>query len=248
MLLMEQIQMIQTQNNNLLQLGMEQLQKISILVINILLRIPKREQDQNLIRQNNRLSILNKGEKTLLHGLQESFPMTTRLDIGNQFIYNVKTPTNNNQATNKEYVDGKLTKKANLGLVQNVMRQVTYKADKLDLDNYLQRDGSLDMTGNLQMNTSKIKGLPLTTPQSGDEATSKDYVLTSINDVPNVYLDRAGSLKMTGDLDMDNNRIKNLNDERQTGTDAINKNYVFFYSVVRKSHIKPSHKNKISLI
>ena len=84
------------------------------------------------------------------------------------------------------------------------------------------------MTGNLQMNTSKIKGLPLTTPQSGDEATSKDYVLTSINDVPNVYLDRAGSLKMTGDLDMDNNRIKNVNDEPQTGTDAINKNYVFF--------------------
>ena len=51
MLLMEQIQMMQTLNNNLIQLGMEQLQKISILVIKILLRIPKREQDQNLVRQ-----------------------------------------------------------------------------------------------------------------------------------------------------------------------------------------------------
>lgn len=51
MLLMEQIQMMQTQNNNLIQLGMEQLQKISILVINILLRIQKREQDQNLVPQ-----------------------------------------------------------------------------------------------------------------------------------------------------------------------------------------------------
>lgn len=83
--------------------------------------------------------------------------MKTHLDIGNQFICNVKTPTNNDQATNKEYVDGKLIKKANLGLVQNVMRQVIYRADKLDLDNYLKRDGRLNVTVNLQMNTSKIK-------------------------------------------------------------------------------------------
>lgn len=103
------------------------------------------------------MSILKEGEKTLLHGLQESFPMKTHLFIGNQFVCNVKTPTNNDQATNKEYVDGKLIKKANLGLVQNVMRQVIYKADKLDLDNYLKTDGRLNVTVNLQMNTSKIK-------------------------------------------------------------------------------------------
>ena len=44
------------------------------------------------------------------------------------------------------------------------------------------------MTGNLQMNNSRIKGLPTTTPQSSDEATSTDYVLTLINDLPNVHL------------------------------------------------------------
>ena len=120
------------------------------------------------------------------------------------------------------------------------MRQVLYKADKRDLDSYLKRDGSLNMTGNLKINNYRIKGLPTTTPQTGDKATSNDYVLTLINDLPNVYLDRAGSLKMTGDLNMDNNRIKNLNDEPQSGTDAINKNQLD--SVVRKSHIKPSHK------
>ena len=92
------------------------------------------------------------------------------------------------------------------------------------------------MTGNLQINNYRIKGLPTTTPQTGDKATSNDYVLTLINDLPNVYLDRAGS------LNMDNNRIKNLNDEPQSGTDAINKNQLD--SVVRKSHIKPSHKAK----
>ena len=88
------------------------------------------------------------------------------------------------------------------------MRQVLYKADKRDLDSYIKRGGSLNMSGNLQLNNSRIKGLPTTTPQSGDEATLKDYVLTLINDLPNVYLDHAGSLKMTGDSNMDNNRIK----------------------------------------
>ena len=49
------------------------------------------------------------------------------------------------------------------------------------------------------MNKSRIKRLPTTTPQTGDKTTSKDYVLTLIN----VRLDRSGSLKMTGDLNMD---------------------------------------------
>ena len=87
------------------------------------------------------------------------------------------------------------------------MRQVLYKADKRDLDSYIKRGGSLNMSGNLQLNNSRIKGLPTATPQSGDEATLKDYVLTLINDLPNVYLGHAGSLKMTGDSNMDNNRI-----------------------------------------
>ena len=44
------------------------------------------------------------------------------------------------------------------------MRQVLYKAGKRDLDSYLKRDGSVNITGNLQMNNSRIKGLPTTTP------------------------------------------------------------------------------------
>lgn len=52
-----------------------------------------------------------------------------------------------------------------------------------ELDNYLKRDGSSNMTGDLQMNNSRIKGLPTTTPQSGDEATSKDHVLKLINNL-----------------------------------------------------------------
>ena len=41
------------------------------------------------------------------------------------------------------------------------MRQVLYKADKRHFDSYLKRDRSLNMTGNLQMNNCRIKGLYL---------------------------------------------------------------------------------------
>lgn len=40
------------------------------------------------------------------------------------------------------------------------------------------------------------------------------------------YLKRDGTKKLTGDLNMDNYRIKNLNDEPLRGTDGANKNYV----------------------
>ena len=44
---------------------------------------------------------------------------------------------------------------------------------------------------------------------------------------------------MTGDLNTNNHRVKNLNNKPTTGTDGVNKNYVD--SVVAKSHVKPSH-------
>ena len=88
------------------------------------------------------------------------------------------------------------------------------------------------MTGDLQINNSRIKGLPTTSQSS---ATSKDYVLTLMDSLPYVFLDRAGSLPMTGDLIMRNNRINNLNSNPQTGPDVVNKNNVDL--AVRKSDL-----------
>ena len=47
-----------------------------------------------------------------------------------------------------------------------------------------------------------------------------------MDSLPNVFLDRAGSLPMTGDLNMRNNRINNLNSNPQIGPDVVNKNHV----------------------
>ena len=44
---------------------------------------------------------------------------------------------------------------------------------------------------------------------------------------------------MTGDLNMNNRRVKKLNNNPTTGIDGVNKSYVV--AVVAKCHVKPSH-------
>lgn len=44
---------------------------------------------------------------------------------------------------------------------------------------------------------------------------------------------------MTGDLNINNRRVKKLNNNPTTGTDGVNKNYVD--AVVPKCYVKPSH-------
>ena len=39
------------------------------------------------------------------------FPIETHLDMGNNYIYNVKTPINNDQSAYNQYVDSALSKK-----------------------------------------------------------------------------------------------------------------------------------------
>ena len=55
-------------------------------------------------------------------GLSESFPMKTHLDMGNNPIYNVKTPSNNDQGANKGYVDTQVTTSSSNA--QNAVNQV----------------------------------------------------------------------------------------------------------------------------
>ena len=76
-------------------------------------------------------------------------------------------------------------------------------------------------------------------PTSDTDSANKKYVDDSKVDVSK-YLKIDGTNKMTRDLNMDNHKVKNLNDEPTSGTDAVNKNYVD--SVVSHSHVKPSHQ------
>ena len=102
------------------------------------------------------------------------------------------TPAGDLRATSKKYVDSKVNNKANKG----------------DLYDYLKLDGTSPMQGDLNMNNKRISRLPES--QLGDEPATKNYVVSSLNNFPNIYLDRQGTLKMLGNLQLNNHQITGL--------------------------------------
>ena len=81
----------------------------------------------------------------------------------------VPTPTIDGHASNKAYVDN--SNAANKIYVDSEIS----KLPTIDTTPYLKKDGSIPMTGNLQMNGNHISGLT-DLPNSDDQATNKQYV------------------------------------------------------------------------
>ena len=153
---------------------------------------------------------------------KDSPEVAADLDMKGYAIKNLKvTPGGDASATSRKYVDGKLGT----------------KADRNDLNDYLKRDGSNQMQGNLQMNNNRITNLPH--PQLSDEAATKDYVTISMNHLPSLFFDRQGKSKMLGDLQMNGKRITGLTNPPNADDEATNKKYVDTH--ISKSNIKPSH-------
>ena len=123
------------------------------------------------------------------------------LDMKGFAIKNLKvTPGGDASATSRKYVD----------------RKLGTKADRNDLNGYLKRDGSNQMSANLRMNGKRITGLTIVPAYDG-EATNKKYVDTKLNDKANKndfndYLKLDGTSLMQGDLNMNNKRIIKLPD------------------------------------
>ena len=128
---------------------------------------------------------------------QESFPMLADINMNNNFIQNIATPTSSHQATNKGYCDY----------------------------NFLNRQKGGVLMGPLSMNQNDLTGIP-DTPKFGYSAVNKNYVdakIPSVDTTPFVKLD--GSRTMTGNLDMDSHKITNLN-LPTNDNDASNKQYI----------------------
>ena len=81
-------------------------------------------------------------------------------------------------------------------------------------NNFIRRDGSNDMTGDISLNNNKITDL--TNPVNDQDATTKMYVDTKIN--------KSGDT-MSGSLNMSNNKITNLADPTNP-QDAVTRSYV----------------------
>ena len=126
--------------------------------------------------------------------------VTGNFDFGDNIITKVGNGSQSTDVVNKGYIDTALAAKPNVNQV-------------------VLRDGSQDMTGNLNMSQKKI--VNLADPTGRNDATGKGYVDRLFLDA--LRLDR--SSKMTGNLDMSLNKI--INCGQPTGArDVTNKAYV----------------------
>ena len=131
---------------------------------------------------------------------QESFPMQSDINMNNNFIQNIATPTSSHQVTNKGYCDY----------------------------NFLNRQKGGVLMGPLSMNRNDLTGIP-DTPKFGYSAVNKNYVDGEISKIPGTdtspFLKIDGTRPMTGDLDMNHNQITKIGEPNKSD-DASTKNYV----------------------
>ena len=130
--------------------------------------------------------------------------MEASIDMNNNTIYNVKDPVQAEQATNKKYVDNQLVKKLdkdgdidmknnsiinlNLPSIQRdaaCVEFVNYRIDDMTQKKFLKLDGTNNMTGNLNLNNSKIINLQ-TDYKDSKSAVNVDFMqneITSMRDL-----------------------------------------------------------------
>ena len=159
--------------------------------------------------------------------------MIANLSMNNNKIVKLGTPTVNDDAANKKYVDDKSSESvptSRLTVNSNINMKDQYRITNLStpldgkepptkdyVDNtFLDRDGSYPMKGNLNMANNRIFNLPA--PNGSNQPTPLAF--TDLK-----YVARDGSSTMTNNLNMDNKKIVNLRPPT-SNTDAANKKYV----------------------
>ena len=126
------------------------------------------------------------------------------INMNNEKIINIGNPTDPKDAVNKEYVDDQDAKQ---DIAINDLS--SRKADRSEV---LLRNGSQNMTGSLSMNGNRIFSLPI--PTGPQQPVTKSYFESQIASIPqpdlSLYLKVDGSRAMTGDLNMNDNKITDL--------------------------------------
>ena len=148
---------------------------------------------------------------------QESFPMQADINMNNNFIQNIATPTSSHQVTNKGYCDY----------------------------NFLNRQKGGVLMDPLSMNRNDLTGIP-DTPKFGYSAVNKNYVDGEISKIPGTdtspFLKIDGSRAMTGNLNMNTHKISNVVNP-EFDTDVVNKQYL--ENKLIESHLQPSGPSNI---
>ena len=150
-----------------------------------------------------------KADKTDLNNYLKrdgSISVTSDFDFGDNKITKVDNGTQSTDVVNKGYVDTELFAKPNVNQV-------------------VLRDGSQDMTGNLNMSLNKI--INCGQPTGTRDVTDKAYVDFEVGKKPDInqVVLRDGSNTILNDLDMTQKRITNIGPP-SSSFDAARKSYV----------------------
>ena len=158
------------------------------------------------VEGNTNKAISYETQREIFISRKETFPMETDINMNNNFIQNVATPTSSHQATNKGYCDY----------------------------NFLNRQKGGVIMGPLSMNRNDLIGIP-DTPKFGYSAVNKNYVDGEISKIDTTQLVKKAGDTMSGVLNMNGNKIKNVGTPDTHENDAV-VNVSFFNTELNDSN------------
>ena len=133
------------------------------------------------VQGNTNKAVSYETQREIFLSRKESFPMQADINMNNNFIQNVATPTSSHQGANKGYCD----------------------------DNFLNRQKGGVIMGPLSMNRNDLIGIP-DAPKFGYSAVNKNYVDGEITKIDTTQFVKKVGDTMTGVLNMNGNKIKNV--------------------------------------
>ena len=225
--------------------------------------------DSYPVDSNTNKAISYETQREIFLSRRESFPMQADINMNNNFIQNIATPTSSHQVTNKGYCDYNFLNRQKGGVLmgplsmnQNdligipdtpkfsysavnknyVDTEITKVHQNLDSTPFLRKDGQRAMTGSLNMNGNQI--IRLKEPVSSSDASTKGYTDQKIDNIQKIdttlFIKKDGSVPMAADLDMGTHKIINVG-QPTTDTDAASKGYID--NTLAESHLTSSHKS-----
>ena len=195
---------------------------------------------------------------------RESFPMQADINMNNNLIQNIATPTSSHQVTNKGYCDYNFLNRQKGGVLMGPLSMnrndltgipdtpkfgysavnknyVDGEITKIDTTQFVKKVGDT-MTGVLNMNGNQI--IRLKEPVGSSDASTKGYTDRKIDNIQKIdttlFIKKDGSVPMAADFDMGTHKIINVG-QPTTDTDAASKGYID--NTLAESHLISSHKS-----
>ena len=153
--------------------------------------------DSYPVEGNTNKAISYETQREIFLSRRESFPMQADINMNNNFIQNVATPTSSHQGVNKGYCDY----------------------------NFLNRQKGGVIMGPLSMNRNDLTGIP-DTPKFGYSAVNKNYVDAKIPSVDSTQFVKKAGDRMIGDLDMGSHFVKNVGINLSDDSTVVPRSYV----------------------